>query len=119
MDRPNDAQYLALLRTQWKRHNAFPSMAKLCDVLGLSSTASVFGVVSRLTEAGYLERVESRIAPTKRFFARPVLGWVCSLVKALRMELSTKRLRSIGPGIRSPNASMTASANVDVLTSSG
>lgn len=76
MERPNDAQYLALLRTQWKRHTTFPSMAKLCDVLGLSSTASVFGVIGRLTEAGYLERVENRIAPTKKFFARPVLGKV-------------------------------------------
>jgi len=69
-----DAGYLAALRTYWKKHAAFPSMAKLCEVLGLTSTSSVFAAVGRLTEAGYLERVEGRIAPTKRFFARPVLG---------------------------------------------
>lgn len=74
MDRLNDEQYLALLRTQWKRHNAFPSMARLCEVLGLSSTSSVFGVIGRLTDAGYLERVDGRVAPTKKFFARPLLG---------------------------------------------
>lgn len=69
-----DDRHLEALRTYWKRHNAFPAMAKLCQVLGLSSTSSVFAAVGRLTEAGFLERVEGRIAPTRRFFARPVLG---------------------------------------------
>lgn len=69
-----DDKHLAALRTYWKRHNAFPAMAKLCEVLGLSSTSSVFAAVGRLTEAGFLERVEGRIAPTRKFFARPVLG---------------------------------------------
>jgi len=72
----SDARHLAALRTHWQQHKAFPSMAKLRDVLGLTSTSSVFAAVRRLTEAGYLERVEGRIAPTKRFFARPVLGRV-------------------------------------------
>lgn len=72
----DDARYLASLRTYWKRHQAFPSMAKLTEVVGLSSTASVFGLIGRLTEAGYLERVEGRIAPTKRFFARPLVTQV-------------------------------------------
>jgi repressor LexA len=74
MDRMTDAQYLALLRTHWKRHQAFPSMAKLCSVLGLSSTGSVFALVGRLVDAGYLERTEGRIAPSRKFFARPVIG---------------------------------------------
>lgn len=71
-----DARYLKALRTHWKRHKAFPSMAKLADVIGLRSSASVFGVVGRLTDAGYLERVEGRIAPAKRFFAYRMLGQV-------------------------------------------
>ena len=72
----DDAQYLAALRTYWKRHQAFPSMAKLCDVVGLASTSSVFALVGRLNEAGYLERTEGRIAPTRRFFARPLVSTV-------------------------------------------
>jgi repressor LexA len=72
----NDERHLAALRTYWKEHQAFPSMAKLCDVVGLSSTSSVFTLVGRLVDAGFLERVEGRIAPTRRFFARPVLGTV-------------------------------------------
>jgi repressor LexA len=70
----NDDKYLAALRTYWKRHQAFPAMAKMCTVVGLSSSSSIFALVGRLTKAGYLERVEGRIAPTRRFFARPLLG---------------------------------------------
>ncbi len=69
-----DDKYLARLRTHWKRHAVFPPMSKLCEVVGLSSTSSVFALIGRLTDAGYLERQEGRIAPTKKFFARPVLG---------------------------------------------
>ncbi|QDZ28702.1 LexA family transcriptional regulator [Noviherbaspirillum sp. UKPF54] len=71
-----DEKHLAALRTYWKRHQAFPAMAKLCEVVGLSSTSSVFALVGRLVDAGYLDRVEGRIAPTKRFFARPVVNTV-------------------------------------------
>jgi repressor LexA len=46
----NDLTYLGALRTYWKRNKAFPSMAKLCDVVGLSSTSSVFALVGRLTD---------------------------------------------------------------------
>jgi repressor LexA len=69
-----DQAHLAALQRYWKRHRAFPAMAKLCEVVGLSSTASVFGMVGRMTDAGYLERLDGRIAPGRRFFARPLLG---------------------------------------------
>lgn len=69
-------KHLAALQAHWKRHKAFPPMAKLTEVLGLASTGGVFKVLGRLTDAGYLERVDGRIAPTKRFFERRVLGRV-------------------------------------------
>lgn len=72
----SDVEHLASLRAYYKRTGAIPSMARLCDVVGLSSTSSVFALIGRLTEAGYLERVDGRIAPTRRFFARPLLGSV-------------------------------------------
>ena len=46
----DDAEYLAKLRSYWKRHQTFPSMGKLCDVVGLSSTSSVFELVRRLRQ---------------------------------------------------------------------
>ncbi|MCP5285426.1 MAG: LexA family transcriptional regulator [Burkholderiaceae bacterium] len=71
-----DQRHLESLQRHWKRHHAFPSMAKLAAVMGLASAGSVFQAVGRLVEAGFLERVEGRIAPTRRFFSRPVLGQV-------------------------------------------
>ena len=49
-------------------------MAKLCEVVGLSSSASVFGMVARLTESGHLQRLDGRIAPGRKFFARQLIG---------------------------------------------
>ena len=72
----SDQKHLNALRTHWKEHKAFPSMAKLADVLGLASSGGVFKVIGRLVDAGYLERVDGRIAPTRAFFALPVMGQV-------------------------------------------
>lgn len=72
----SDDKHLDTLRAHWKTHKAFPSMAKLADVLGLASSGGVFKVIGRLVDAGYLERVDGRIAPTRDFFALPVLGKV-------------------------------------------
>ena len=71
-----DEAYLSALRTYYRQNKAFPSMARLRDVVGLSSTSSVFALVNRLSAAGFLERVDGRVAPTSRFFARPLLGRV-------------------------------------------
>ena len=71
-----DDKHLATLRSYYKQTNAFPSMPRLCEVLGLSSTSSVFALVGRLTKAGYLDRVDGRIVPTKLFLSRPLLGSV-------------------------------------------
>ena len=68
----NDTRHLAKLRSYWDKHQAFASMAKLRVVVGMTSTASVFEMVGRLVAAGYLQRIEGRIAPTQLFFARPV-----------------------------------------------
>lgn len=72
----SDVEHLASLQRYWKQNKAFPAMARLCEVVGLSSSASVFGMVGRLTDAGYLQRVDGRIAPGKKFFARPLAGTV-------------------------------------------
>lgn len=70
----SDIQHLQALQRYWKQHRAFPSMAKLCEVVGLASSASVFSMVGRLTDTGHLQRVDGRVAPGPKFFARVVLG---------------------------------------------
>ncbi len=71
-----DDKHLATLRDYYKRVGAFPSAPRLCEVVGLSSTSSVFALIGRLSAAGYVERTDGRVVPTKKFFARPLLGSV-------------------------------------------
>jgi repressor LexA len=72
----NDQRHLATLRTHWKSHKSFPSLAKVAELVGMSSTGSAFEMVARLEEAGYLTRKDGRVAPGKRFFSYPLLGRV-------------------------------------------
>jgi repressor LexA len=69
-------QHLAKLRACWARQKAFPPLAELTQVLGMSSTNGVFKTLNRLVDRGFLERVGSRYAPTPAFFAVPVIGTV-------------------------------------------
>lgn len=73
-----DDDHLVAMQCHWQPYRTSSPMAKLAAVRCLSSTAGVFGVIGRLTEAGYLQRVDRRIARTRRFFERPVLGHVCA-----------------------------------------
>jgi repressor LexA len=69
----NDRSYLATLQDYYSRHRALPSYSSIGSLLGLRSKSSVAAFVARLKLAGYLESTpDRRLAPTKRFFARPL-----------------------------------------------
>lgn len=69
----NDRSYLEALKDYYARHRALPSYASIGGLLGLKSKSSVAALVARLKLAGFLESTpDRRLAPTRRFFARPV-----------------------------------------------
>jgi repressor LexA len=69
----NDRSYLSTLQDYYARHRALPSYASIGGLLGLRSKSSVAALVARLKLAGYLESTpDRRLAPTRRFFARPL-----------------------------------------------
>jgi len=69
----NDRSYLSTLQDYYARHRALPSYASIGALLGLKSKSSVAALVARMKLAGFLESTpDRRLAPTKRFFARPV-----------------------------------------------
>ena len=69
----NDRSYLATLQDYYARHRALPSYASIGELLGLRSKSSVAALVARLKLAGYVDSTpDRRLAPTRRFFARPV-----------------------------------------------
>ena len=69
----NDRSYLTTLQDYYARHRALPSYASIGGMLGLRSKSSVAALVARLKLAGFLESTpDRRLAPTRRFFARPL-----------------------------------------------
>ncbi len=69
----NDRSYLTALQDYYARHRALPSYASIGSLLGLRSKSSVAALVARLKLAGLLESTpDRRLAPTRRFFARPL-----------------------------------------------
>jgi repressor LexA len=69
----NDRSYLGLLQDYYARHRTLPSYASIGQILGLKSKSSVAAMVARLKLAGYLDTTpDRRLAPTARFFARPL-----------------------------------------------
>lgn len=69
----NDRSYLASLQEYYAQHRALPSYASIGHLLGLRSKSSVAALVARLKLAGYLDTTpDRRLAPTKRFFERPL-----------------------------------------------
>ncbi len=69
----NDRSYLEALQDYYARHRALPSYASIGGLLGLRSKSSVAALVARLKLAGFLQSTpDRRLAPTRRFFARPL-----------------------------------------------
>ncbi|HEY7902822.1 MAG TPA: LexA family transcriptional regulator [Casimicrobiaceae bacterium] len=69
----NDRSYLESLQDYYSAHRALPSYASIGHLLGLKSKSSVAALVARLKLAGFIESTpDRRIAPSKRFFARPL-----------------------------------------------
>jgi repressor LexA len=69
----NDRSYLESLQDYYARHRALPSYASIGELLGLRSKSSVAALVARLKLAGYIDSTpDRRLAPTRRFFERPL-----------------------------------------------
>lgn len=69
----NDRSYLSLLQDYYAQHRALPSYSSIGQLLGLKSKSSVAAMVARLKLVGYLDSTpDRRLAPTKRFFERPL-----------------------------------------------
>lgn len=75
MPPPNrDHEYLAKLQAYYADYRSLPSFAVMGQMLGLASKSAVSALVKRLQLQNFLEMTpDKRLAPTKRFFARPLM----------------------------------------------
>jgi len=68
-----DAEYLAKLQDYYADWKSIPSYAKLCEVFGIVSKSWVKTILTRLSEAEFIERTPDGVwVPTRSFFARPL-----------------------------------------------
>ncbi len=70
---PKDAEYLSKLQDYYAEWKSIPSYASLCEVFGIASKSWVKAILTRLGEAGFIERTPDGVwVPTTQFFARPL-----------------------------------------------
>ncbi len=68
-----DTEYLAKLQDYYADWKSIPSYAKLCEVFGIVSKSWVKTILTRLSEADFIERTPDGVwVPTRSFFARPL-----------------------------------------------
>jgi repressor LexA len=115
-----DVKHLSTLQRHWKLNATFPSMAKLAGVMGLAGAGSVFQAVGRLVDEGFLQRVDGRLAPTRKFFARPVLGSVRAGVPQEEQAASELELLNVDDFlVRYPERTSFAHVRGDSMTGVG
>jgi len=64
------------LRTFYKTHRRLPSYSEMLKLFKLASKNAIHKIVKKWTEAGLLEKVNNKLAPTNQFFQLPILGLV-------------------------------------------
>ncbi|MGB9883277.1 MAG: LexA family protein, partial [Microgenomates group bacterium] len=58
------------------KNKRLPSYTEMLKLFGLSSKKSIFDIVKKLIEKGFLQKKDGKLSPTSLFFSLPVLGIV-------------------------------------------
>lgn len=67
---------LTAIKSFYHKHKRLPSYEEMLSLFDVSSKNSVFKVIHQLVEQGLLKKDGTKLAPTSRFFALPLLGMV-------------------------------------------
>lgn len=65
---------LASIKKFYRRHKRLPSYSEMLKLFGFSSKNAIFKIVQKWIEEGLLKKENKKLAPTKNFFALPILG---------------------------------------------
>ncbi|MEO6509209.1 MAG: S24 family peptidase [Patescibacteria group bacterium] len=69
-----EKDYLAKLKTFYKKNRRLPSYSEMGKLFGFASKKSVFDIVHRWIEEGFLQKINEKLSPTTKFFSLPLLG---------------------------------------------
>ncbi|GIW64627.1 MAG: LexA repressor [Patescibacteria group bacterium] len=56
------------------KNKRLPSYSEMLKIFGLSSKKSIFDLVNKFIEKGFLQKKDGKLSPTSLFFSLPVLG---------------------------------------------
>lgn len=68
--------YLLEIKRFYGKRKRLPSYSEMLEVFGLSSKNAVHKIVHKWIEEGILNKENSKLAPTSKFFSLPLLGLV-------------------------------------------
>ncbi|MFC1790345.1 LexA family protein [Patescibacteria group bacterium] len=69
-------QRLKKVRLFYKNNHRFPSYSEMLTLFKLASKNAIYRIVRKWQEAGLVEKINQKLAPTKQFFQLPLLGSV-------------------------------------------
>ena len=67
---------LQKIKQFYTKNRRLPTYTEMLDLFGFASRNAVFKLVHKWINEGILEKIGNRLAPTDRFFALPVLGYI-------------------------------------------
>jgi len=88
----NDHNHLRALQRYGKQHRGFPAMAKLCEVAGMSSTASVLGLAGGAVRKTPTKRNQAMNIGQLRRLLRPLPATMSVLLRDIEGGLSAEGL---------------------------
>jgi repressor LexA len=68
--------FLDKVKSFYNSHKRLPSYSEMLTLFGFSSKNSVYKLVQKWLEDGFLKKEGSKLAPTHKFFALPFLGLI-------------------------------------------
>lgn len=67
---------LEKLKSFYKKHRRLPSYSEMLNLFQLASKNAIHKIVKKWLELNLLEKVNNKLAPTRKFFQLPLLGLV-------------------------------------------
>lgn len=67
---------LAVVKKFYRVHRRFPSYQEMLELFDLASKKSVFTIVQKWLQEGFLKKENNKLSPTSKFFALPLYGTI-------------------------------------------
>lgn len=117
---PDDRQYLGRLQDYYAKHRVLPSYARIGELVGLASKASVAGMVMRLKAEGFLRSTpDRRLKPGGRFFERPLAEHVRAGMPSPAAESAAETLAIDAHLVATPSRTVLIKVKGDSMVDAG